>query len=261
MFTVRGCGSFLSGKSTTRGAEALQIKLTLLFHHDWLQLNCCWLFFVSLRLTFDNVSVFFKCRIERLWREVWTGVTHLLWCTHSLEEDGFLIISDTLHLFCAQHSFLPSLNVDFFSVVCHDTHPGVLESPLKAEDVESLHLDIDPLVPSSSFRRDISWTALSHALYLHHHPWESQLGPSQGEVIRTSYFTKSSLRFLNHWWHWDSFLNNLFFCNIRTSPAFNGTFHYFLVHSRPKQMLTSWHSHMEEGEKSDKTNDFSEPHV
>lgn len=122
----------------------------------------------------------------------------------SLEEDGFLIISDTLHLFCAQHSFLPSLKVDLFSVVCHDTHPGVLESPLKAEDVESLHLDIDPLVPSSSFGRDISWTAHLRALYLHHHLWE--LGSSQGEVIRTSYFTKSSLRFLNHWWHWDSFL-------------------------------------------------------
>lgn len=56
---------------------------------------------------------FFKCRIERLWRDVWTGVTHIYYdVLHSLEEDGFLNISDSLHLFCAHYTFLPRLKGD-----------------------------------------------------------------------------------------------------------------------------------------------------
>lgn len=68
-----------------------------------------WLSFVSFWLTFQTFSVFFfKCRIERLWRDVWTGVTHIYYdVLHSLEEDGFLNISDSLHLFCAHYTFLP----------------------------------------------------------------------------------------------------------------------------------------------------------
>lgn len=54
-----------------------------------------------------------NCRIKRLWRDVWTGVTHVYYdVLHSLEEDGFLDISDNLHLFCAQYSFLSRLKAD-----------------------------------------------------------------------------------------------------------------------------------------------------
>ncbi|KAG1925523.1 hypothetical protein F2P79_025488 [Pimephales promelas] len=42
---------------------------------------------------------------------VWTGVTHVYYdVLHSLEEDGSLDISDNLHLFCAQYTFLPRLS-------------------------------------------------------------------------------------------------------------------------------------------------------
>nr|XP_046249150.1 uncharacterized protein LOC124061413 isoform X2 [Scatophagus argus] len=49
-------------------------------------------------------------RIERLWRDVWTSVTHL-YCEalHSLEEDGLLHLADAVHLFCAHYVFLPCL--------------------------------------------------------------------------------------------------------------------------------------------------------
>lgn len=49
-------------------------------------------------------------RIERLWRDVWTSVTHLYYeVLHSLEEDGLLDLSDAVHLFCAHYVFLPHL--------------------------------------------------------------------------------------------------------------------------------------------------------
>ncbi|XP_059404346.1 uncharacterized protein LOC132139758 [Carassius carassius] len=49
-------------------------------------------------------------RIERLWRDVWTSVTHLYYeVLHSLEEDGLLDLSDAVHLFCAHYVFLPRL--------------------------------------------------------------------------------------------------------------------------------------------------------
>lgn len=66
-----------------------------------------------------------NCRIERLWRDVWTGVTHIYYdVLHSLEEDGSLDISDHLHLFCAQYTFLPRLKADLakFSAGWND-HP------------------------------------------------------------------------------------------------------------------------------------------
>ncbi|XP_063755948.1 uncharacterized protein LOC134875336 isoform X1 [Eleginops maclovinus] len=64
-------------------------------------------------------------RIERLWRDVWTGVTHIYYdVLHNPEEDGSLDISDNLHLFCAQYTFLPRLKADLakFSAGWND-HP------------------------------------------------------------------------------------------------------------------------------------------
>ncbi|XP_058642213.1 uncharacterized protein LOC131546568 [Onychostoma macrolepis] len=71
-------------------------------------------------------------RIERLWRDVWVSVTQLYYeILHSLEEDGLLDLSDSLHVFCAHYVFLPRLkrNLHTFSEGW-DNHPLRSESGL-----------------------------------------------------------------------------------------------------------------------------------
>ncbi|XP_049329820.1 uncharacterized protein LOC125796836 [Astyanax mexicanus] len=49
-------------------------------------------------------------RIERLWRDIWMSVTNIFYdVLHTLEEEGLLDPSNSLHLFCAQYVFLPRL--------------------------------------------------------------------------------------------------------------------------------------------------------
>ncbi|XP_062320570.1 uncharacterized protein LOC134022842 [Osmerus eperlanus] len=49
-------------------------------------------------------------RIERLWRDLWTAVTNIYYdVLHYLEEEGFLNIANTTHLFCCHYVFLPRL--------------------------------------------------------------------------------------------------------------------------------------------------------
>uniref|UniRef100_A0AAV2MIQ4 Integrase core domain-containing protein n=1 Tax=Knipowitschia caucasica TaxID=637954 RepID=A0AAV2MIQ4_KNICA len=64
-------------------------------------------------------------RIERLWRDVWTSVTQLYYdVLHTLEEDGFLDLSDSLHLFCALYVFLPRLANSLHTFTeAWDNHP------------------------------------------------------------------------------------------------------------------------------------------
>ncbi|MEQ2257041.1 hypothetical protein ILYODFUR_030369 [Ilyodon furcidens] len=99
-------------------------------------------------------------RIERLWRDVWTGVTHVYYdVLHSLEEDGFLNISDSLHLFCAQYTFLPRLKADLakFSAGWND-HPirterslspnqlwelGMLQCPIREPDMSEENVAVE----------------------------------------------------------------------------------------------------------------------
>ncbi|KAI9532577.1 hypothetical protein NQZ68_031279 [Dissostichus eleginoides] len=51
--------------------------------------------------------------IERLWRDVWMAVSNVHYeVLHSLEDEGVLDPSDSIHLFCAQHVFLPRLQRD-----------------------------------------------------------------------------------------------------------------------------------------------------
>ncbi|KAK1898349.1 LL-diaminopimelate aminotransferase [Dissostichus eleginoides] len=55
----------------------------------------------------------FPLRIERLWRDVWMAVSNVHYeVLHSLEDEGVLDPSDSIHLFCAQHVFLPRLQRD-----------------------------------------------------------------------------------------------------------------------------------------------------
>ncbi|XP_026087087.1 uncharacterized protein LOC113061840 isoform X1 [Carassius auratus] len=68
-------------------------------------------------------------RIERLWRDVWTSVTHLYYeVLHSLEEDGLLDLSDAVHMFCAHYVFLPRL-----AETLHTFTEGWDNHPLRSE--------------------------------------------------------------------------------------------------------------------------------
>uniref|UniRef100_A0A9J8DGK1 Integrase core domain-containing protein n=1 Tax=Cyprinus carpio carpio TaxID=630221 RepID=A0A9J8DGK1_CYPCA len=68
-------------------------------------------------------------RIECLWRDVWTSVTHLYYLVlHSLEEDGLLDLSDAVHLFCAHYVFLPRL-----AEAHHTFTEGWDNNPLRSE--------------------------------------------------------------------------------------------------------------------------------
>lgn len=50
-------------------------------------------------------------RIERLWREVFRCVSFLFYCVfYSLEESGYLNISDPIHLFVLHYVFTPRIN-------------------------------------------------------------------------------------------------------------------------------------------------------
>lgn len=52
-------------------------------------------------------------RVERLWRDVWSSVTTNYYNTlHSLEEEGFIDLSNEIHLFCVQYVFIPRLRSD-----------------------------------------------------------------------------------------------------------------------------------------------------
>uniref|UniRef100_A0A672Z377 Integrase core domain-containing protein n=1 Tax=Sphaeramia orbicularis TaxID=375764 RepID=A0A672Z377_9TELE len=68
-------------------------------------------------------------RIECLWRDVWTSVTHLYYeVLHSLEEDGLLHLADFVHLFCAHYVFLPRL-----AEALHTFTEGWDNHPLRSE--------------------------------------------------------------------------------------------------------------------------------
>lgn len=86
-------------------------------------------------------------RIERLWRDVWTGVTHVYYdVLHSLEEDGFLDISDELHLFIAHFTFLPRLKADLAKFSAGwNYHPMKTESGLSPNQLWELGILQNPI--------------------------------------------------------------------------------------------------------------------
>ncbi|XP_046889129.1 uncharacterized protein LOC124476229 [Hypomesus transpacificus] len=52
-------------------------------------------------------------RIERLWRDIWMGVTNVFYhIFHMLEEEGLLDLSNATHFFCLHYVFLPCLEVN-----------------------------------------------------------------------------------------------------------------------------------------------------
>lgn len=55
---------------------------------------------------------FLLSRIERLWRDVWMGATNVYYhIFQMLEEEGYLDLTNTTHLFCLHYVFLPRLQM------------------------------------------------------------------------------------------------------------------------------------------------------
>ncbi|XP_049421763.1 uncharacterized protein zgc:174680 isoform X2 [Epinephelus fuscoguttatus] len=51
-------------------------------------------------------------RVERLWRDLWSVICQYYNVLHGLEEDGFLDISNAVHLYCVGYVFIPRLRAD-----------------------------------------------------------------------------------------------------------------------------------------------------
>lgn len=91
-------------------------------------------------------------RIERLWRDLWMGVTCVFYnVLHQLEEENLLDLSNPLHLFCCHYVFLPRLqvNLDIFKQGW-DNHPMRTEQNLTPNQLWELgqigHSVVDPEV-------------------------------------------------------------------------------------------------------------------
>lgn len=87
-------------------------------------------------------------RIERLWRDVWMAVSSVHYETlHNLEDEGLLDPTDGVHMFCAQHTFLPRLqrDLDVFRQGW-DNHPLRTERNLSPQQLWTLGLHQNPVV-------------------------------------------------------------------------------------------------------------------
>ncbi|XP_041839333.1 uncharacterized protein LOC121638551 isoform X1 [Melanotaenia boesemani] len=87
-------------------------------------------------------------RMERLWRDLWMGVTSVFYhVLHSLEEEDFLDLSNPLHLFCCHYVFLPRLqvNLDIFRQGW-DNHPMRTEQNLTPNQLWEVGQMVHPVV-------------------------------------------------------------------------------------------------------------------
>lgn len=108
-------------------------------------------------------------RIEHRWRDVWMTVTNVHYETrHSFKDEGVLDPSDSIHLLCAQHVFLPRLQRDLvFFRVGWDNHPlrtehnqspqqpwtiGLLQNPIDDPDLAEVAIIL--------FFLNLTWTVI-----------------------------------------------------------------------------------------------------
>ncbi|RVE70765.1 hypothetical protein OJAV_G00067790 [Oryzias javanicus] len=102
-------------------------------------------------------------RIERLWRDLWVAVTCIYYeVLHNLEEEGFLDISNSAHLFCCHYVFLPRLQDDLDTFCTGwDNHPLRTESNMTPNQLWELGHTHHPVpVPENTQEfliPDIDW--------------------------------------------------------------------------------------------------------
>lgn len=91
-------------------------------------------------------------RIERLWRDIWMAVTSVYYeVLHSLEEEGLLDPSNSLHLFCCQYVFIPRLQMDLdLFKDGWDNHPLRMEENLTPNQLWAIGLLHHPVAPPAS---------------------------------------------------------------------------------------------------------------
>lgn len=89
------------------------------------------------------------CSIERLWRDIWMAVTNIYYdVLHSLEEEGFLEPTNSLHLFCCQFVFLPRLQASLDSFTSGwNNHPLRTERNRSPDQLWEIGLLQNPVTP------------------------------------------------------------------------------------------------------------------
>ncbi|XDV25769.1 hypothetical protein PO909_029629, partial [Leuciscus waleckii] len=135
-----------------------------------------------------------KLRIERLWQDVWTAVTNVFYhALHTLENEGYLDLSSTTHIFACHYVFLPRLqnNLDNFREGW-DNHPIQTEqnlTPNQLWDVGQMQNPIaDPdnaEVPVIDWEEDISRQDNGHT-GVTVPILQSPLNPEQMEQLRSA---------------------------------------------------------------------------
>ncbi|XP_018974583.2 uncharacterized protein LOC109105769 [Cyprinus carpio] len=102
-------------------------------------------------------------RIERLWRDIWMAVTNIFYdVLHTLEEEGLLDPSNSLHMFCCHYVFLPRLQASLDSFTCGwNNHPLRTEghrSPNQMWEIGLIQNPVpDPPESENSQDEDSDW--------------------------------------------------------------------------------------------------------
>ena len=106
-------------------------------------------------------------RIERLWRDIWMGVTNVFYhIFHMLEEEGLLDLSNATHFFCLHYVFLPRLeeNLNVFREGW-DNHPLRTEQNLTPNQLWEVGQMQHP-IPNPEVSLNINYCRLYSFLFI-----------------------------------------------------------------------------------------------